>query len=316
MVPVPTFVNGMARGALPLEHRCNFRLGRTPVLQKTDCVILCGTPMDFRLGYGEKISAEARIIQVDLDAAQIGHNRGVDVGIVGDIGIVLSQLAGRLTADAKSWPVWSYEVEEIEKEKQQSIDRETGSSDQPISPLRLCAEVDRFVDEKTIVIGDGGDFVATAAYTLHVQGPGSWMDPGPLGTLGVGPGFAIAAKLARPDHRVILMLGDGSFGFNGMEFETMVRHNLPVVGIIGNDARWTQIYRGQVALYGKDRAVATTLRHTRYDIIIQAFGGHGEFVERLDDLGPALERAFRAGVPALVNVKIGDSGFRKDAFSV
>ena len=174
----------------------------------------------------------------------------------------------------------------------------------------------RFITDKTIVVGDGGDFVATAAYSLSVQGPGAWMDPGPLGTLGVGPGFALAAKLARPDHRVILVSGDGSFGLNAMEFETMVRHRIPVVGIVGNDARWTQIYRGQVALYGADRAVATTLEHTRYDRVVEALGGHGEHVERLAELVPALERAFAADKPALVNVVIGSSDFRKGALAV
>jgi acetolactate synthase-1/2/3 large subunit len=142
------------------------------------------------------------------------------------------------------------------------------------------------------------------------------MDPGPLGTLGVGPGYAMAAKLARPDHRVVIVFGDGAFGLNGMEFEAMVRQGIEVVGVVGNDACWTQIHRGQVRLYGEDRAVATRLDYTRYDQVVEALGGHGEYVERLAELRPALERAFAAGCPALVNVKIGPSDFRKHALSV
>jgi len=319
VAPMPTFVNGMARGALPAGHRCAFKRARSRALPRADCVVVCGTPLDFRLGYGEKIPAGARLVSVDLDAGRIGHNRGVDVGIPGDTGRVLDQLAAAL-ADQAPGPAresWLGQVAEIEAELVARTEAEAASDDEPINPLRLCREVNRFVDDRTIVVGDGGDFVATAAYMLDVRGPGSWMDPGPLGTLGVGPGYALAAKLARPDHRVILMLGDGSFGFNGMEFETMARHRLPVVGIVGNDACWTQIHRGQTAIYGKDRAVATTLAHTRYDQVVAGLGGHGEQVARLAELAPALERAFaQTDRPALVNVEIGRSDFRKHALAV
>jgi acetolactate synthase-1/2/3 large subunit len=176
--------------------------------------------------------------------------------------------------------------------------------------------VNRFLRPGDIVVGDGGDFVATAAYTLKVKGVATWMDPGPLGTLGVGPGYAMAAKLCRPDARVVLMLGDGSFGLNGMEFEAMARQGIPVVGVVGNDACWTQIFRGQVEIYGEQRAVATRLDYTHYEKVVEALGGHGEYVERVEDIGPALERAFASGKPALVNVKIAGSDFRKGALSV
>ena len=148
------------------------------------------------------------------------------------------------------------------------------------------------------------------------EDPNTWMDPGPLGTLGVGPGYAMAAKLAHPDKRVIIMFGDGSFGLNAMEFEAMVRQNIPVVGIIGNDAGWTQILRGQKELYGKDRLVATTLEYTHYEKVVEAVGGHGEWVETCAELEPALQRAFESGKPALVNVKIANSSFRQGAISV
>ncbi len=317
VAPMPTYLNGMARGALPPGHRCAFRWARSPALRRADCVVVCGTPMDFRLGYGSKIAAGATVIQVDLDGAIIGLNRGADVGVVGDTGRVLGQLADALGgARPKDWEAWREEVSGLQQDAAGKSRAEAASDAVPLSPLRVCAELNRFVDEETIVVGDGGDFVATAAYMLDVWGPGSWMDPGPLGTLGVGPGFAMAAKLARPSKKVILLLGDGTFGFSGMEFEAMARQGIDVVGVVGNDACWSQIHRGQVAIYGPDRAVATTLEHTRYDRVVAGLGGHGEYVERAGELAPAMERALSAGVPALVNVKIGRSDFRKGALSV
>ncbi len=313
--PLPTFVNGMARGALPPGHPQLFRRSRNAALQKTDLVLVVGTPLDFRLGYGEKIRSDAAMIQIDLDGGEIGRNRAVDVGIVADAGVALSQLAAELQGFEIS-KKWLAEVREFEENALEKTKPGEASDREPIDPLRLAAELNRFVDEKTILVGDGGDFVATASYVLDVPKPESWMDPGPLGTLGVGPGYAMAAKLAHPDHKVVLVLGDGTFGLNGMEFEAMARQNIPVVGVIGNDASWRQIHRSQVAMYGEERAVATNLNFTRYDKVVEALGGHGEYVERLEDLRPALERAFASGLPALVNVKIGVSDFRKDSISL
>jgi acetolactate synthase I/II/III large subunit len=193
---------------------------------------------------------------------------------------------------------------------------EMASDAAPINPLRACKEIADVLGSKAIAIGDGGDFVATAASVLRIHEQGHWLDPGPLGTLGVGPGYAMAAKLAKPDHTVAIIYGDGSFGLHGLEFEAMVRQKINVVGIIGNDAAWQQIRRGQVQLYGEERAVATGLSFTRYDRVVEALGGHGEYVEDPAALRPALERAVGAGKPALVNIKIGRSDFRKDAISI
>ena len=211
---------------------------------------------------------------------------------------------------------WNATVDAIEEKKWAKMRAEMALDSSPPNPLRLCAEVNDFLEPGDIVIGDGGDFVATAAYTLKVHGVGTWMDPGPLGTLGVGPGYAMAAKLAHPDRKVVLMLGDGSFGLNGMEFEAMARQGIKVVGIIGNDACWTQIHRGQEEMYGAERCVATKLDYTRYDKMAEALGCHGEFVETVEGLRPALERAFASDKPAVVNVKIAKSDFRKGAISV
>jgi acetolactate synthase-1/2/3 large subunit len=166
------------------------------------------------------------------------------------------------------------------------------------------------------VIGDGGDFVATAAYTLPVRWPGVWMDPGPLGTLGVGPGYAMAAKLARPNSKVILVYGDGSFGLHGLELEAMARQGIKVVCVIGNDAAWTQILRGQRDFFGDARTPATKLAYTRYDLVAEAVGARGWWVEKTSEIEGALRAAFDCPEPAVVNVKIGSSDFRKGAISV
>jgi acetolactate synthase-1/2/3 large subunit len=190
-----------------------------------------------------------------------------------------------------------------------------GDADPP-NPLRVCSELGQRLGKEDVVVGDGGDFVATAAYVIPLEWPQLWMDPGPLGTLGIGPGYAMAAALMRPSARTVIVYGDGSFGLNGLEFEAMARQNIPVVAVIGNDAAWTQIRRGQVAMYGADRAVATDLAYTRYDRVVEAVGGEGFWVERCADLGPALDAAFACGKPACVNVKIASSDFRKGAISV
>ena len=313
---IPTYVNGMARGTLPPGAPGAFRRSRSRALRDSDLVIIFGTPMDFRLGYGDKIPSGAKVIQVDLDGGEIGRNRMVDVGIVGDMGLVMGQIAESIGTARMTWPEWMNEVQAMESAMVHVTEEQATADDFPINPLRLAAEINHFVDDKTIVIGDGGDFVATASYMLDVQGPGSWMDPGPLGTLGVGPGYAMAAKLAKPDHTVLLVMGDGAFGFNGMEFESMVRQGIKVVGFTGNDARWTQIYRLQKEMYGEHRTVATKLAYTRYDKMVEAFGGHGEYVEKIEDLRPALERALRSPVAALVNVKIGSTDFRDGSVSI
>ncbi len=314
--PMPTFLNGMARGGLPPDHPCAFGRVRAWALGRADVVLVFGTPFDFRLSYGREPTwnPKAEVIQVDLEGGEIGRNRAVEVGIVGDTGLVLGALASGVAK--KPADAWLGEVSSEERRRREKMRAEMESDASPPNPLRVCAEIDRFVQDDTIVIGDGGDFVATAAYVLKIRRPGLWMDPGPLGTLGVGPGYAMAAKVARPDARVIIVYGDGSFGLHGIEFEAMARQKLPIVGVIGNDAAWMQIRRGQIDIYGAERAPATALDYTRYDEVVRALGGHGEWVTDVAGLRPALERAFGAGVPALVNVKIAASDFRKGAISV
>jgi acetolactate synthase-1/2/3 large subunit len=318
---MPTFVNGMARGSIPPGHPYGMTLARKDALRKADCVLIFGTPLDFRIGYGRSthIAADAKIVQVDLDGGEIGRNRAIEVGIIGDTGLVMEQLTqaakkGGFQKDLHK--SWTDEIRRVDAEKRAAHDPEMTSDASPVNPVRACAEIDAVLNDDTIVIGDGGDFVGTAANVLRIRKPGHWLDAGPLGTLGAGPGFAMAAKLARPQSDVIIVYGDGSFGLNGFEFEAMARQKINVVGVIGNDAAWQQIKRGQVQLYGPDRAIACSLDFTRYDQVGEALGCHGEYVERPDDLRPALKRALGAGRPAVVNIKIGTSEFRKDAISV
>ena len=310
---LPVFLNGGARGALRPDDPRFFRLSRGKALASADAIVIFGTPWDFRLGYGQDIAATTRVIQVDLDPDIIGHNRGADVGIVGDTGLVMKQLA---EAGSRANAAWVTTVRGLETARFDKMRKELDSDAVPVNPLRFSRELAAAIPENATVVCDGGDIVGTAAKVVDVWKPGHWMDPGPLGTLGVGPSFAMAARLARPDEPVFIIYGDGSFGLNGMEYEAAARQGIPFVGVMGNDGAWTQIRRGQVQLFSESRAPATKLDHTRYDRMVESLGGHGEYVERPEDIRPAIDRALASGKPALVNVKIGASSFREGAISV
>lgn len=303
---IPCFTNGMARGALAMDHPQFFNRTRSKALAEADVVLLAGTPLDFRMRFGRSIPAGAQIIQLELDEVQIGQNRPVDVGLPGNLGATLSLLLEVMAAeDVKlDFSARSAELRTEEEAAEAALLAQLNSDEVPIDPLRLCREIADVVTDDMIVIGDGGDIVAQASKVIRVPRNGAWMDPGPLGTLGVGMPFALAAQLAHPDKRVLIVYGDGSFGLNGFEFDTAVRFGLPIVGVVGNDAAWGQMLRPQSTLYGSDRVVATKLGYTRYDKIVEAMGGHGEHVTEPDQIRPALERAFASGKAALVNVEM------------
>ncbi|HSD09499.1 MAG TPA: thiamine pyrophosphate-binding protein [Candidatus Binatia bacterium] len=318
---MPIYVNGLGRGSLPPDHPCFFSQTRKDALRQADVILIFGTPLDFRLGYGREshLNPDAKLIQVDLDGAEIGHNRGVDVGIIGDTGIVMQQLEELAAAGSFSAEMvrpWLQDLRGRESRKWEAMGAQMASDAVPVNPLRACKEIADSLGKDAICVGDGGDFVATAASVLRIHEQGHWLDPGPLGTLGVGPGYAMAAKLAKPKSPVVIIYGDGSYGLHGLEFEAMVRQKINVVGVVGNDAAWQQIRRAQVQLYGEERAVATKLGFVHYEKVVEALGGHGEYVERPQDIRPAMERALGCGRPALVNIKIGVSDFRKDAISM
>jgi len=314
----PVFLNGMARGGLPDAHPLRFSRSRRFALSQADVVFVLGTPFDFRVDYGRSPTwaEDVKIVQIDLDGSELGRNRRIDIPIHGDSGLVLDGLARELEGTKLDFASWVESVRGDENKRRAKMQSEIDSNDSPPNPLRVCAELGKRLKPNDIVIGDGGDFVATAAYVLKMEWPQLWMDPGPLGTLGVGPGYAMAAKLARPDANVVLVYGDGSFGLNGLEFEAMARQDIPVIALIGNDAGWTQIRRGQVEIYGESRAVATALDYTHYERVVEACGGVGFWVEKVEELGPALDAAFASKKPSCINVKIAKSDFRKGAISV
>jgi acetolactate synthase-1/2/3 large subunit len=310
---LPVFLNGGARGALSPEDPRFFRLCRSRALASADTIVVFGTPWDFRLNYGNDVPATTRVIHVDLDGDVVGHNRGADVGIVGDTGLVMRALAdaGRRSGDA-----WISQLRAMEQARYAKMLPELNSDATPVNPLRFSKELAAAIPRNASVVCDGGDIVGTAAKVVDVWEPGHWMDPGPLGTLGVGPGFAMAARLSRPAEPVFVIYGDGSFGLNGFEYEAAARQKIPFVGVMGNDAAWTQIRRGQAQLFGNERLPATGLAYTRYDRVVEDLGGHGEYVEEPSEIRPAIDRALASGKPALVNVRIGASNFREGAISV
>ena len=303
---IPVYLNGMGRGMLRADHPQFFNRTRRQAMKECDVFVLVGSPLDFRLRFGASVPAGARIVQFDMDATLIGQNRSADVGVVGNIGAALEQLTDLLEASGLSldFGEWSDGLRADEDAAAAALESQLTSDESPVDPLRFAAEIRDFIDEDTILIGDGGDIVAQASKVVPVLRENCWMDPGPLGTLGVGMPFALAAQHSFPDRRVLIIYGDGAFGLNGFEYDTAVRFGLPIVGIVGNDAAWGQMLRPQVGIYGADRKVAVDLAPTRYDLVVEALGGHGEYCERPDEIRPALERAFASGKPALVNVMI------------
>ena len=304
----PVYLNSLARGALPPDHPYFFSRSRSKALEDADVILDLGAPFDFRLGYGQPpvVGADARILMADVDGELIGHNRTVEVGLVGDVGIV----AGQLAAALKRLPLhalasWLDRLRSVETAKRAKLEETAASGQRPVHALRLAKEIDRYTGDDTIVVGDGGNIVASASKLIRAPWHGSWLDPGRFGCLGMGLPFALAAKLARPEKRVLALLGDGAFGISGMEVDTLVRHKVPVVAVIGNDGAWAQIRGPQVGLYGEERAVATRLGNaTRYDEVAEALGAHGELVDDPDEIGPAIDRAFASGGPAVVNVLV------------
>jgi acetolactate synthase-1/2/3 large subunit len=305
---IPTYTNGMGRGTVPPDSPEFLNRSRRDALKQIDCIILAGTLLDFRMRFGQTIPADAKIIQLDMDATLIGQNRQADVPLVGNLACTFEMLLEEMKNQGVQLDFTPFRdsLREVETEAAAKVEAALNSDEVPIDPQRMCRGVRDWLEtlDDPIVIGDGGDIVATAAKILPVKGEGSWMDPGPLGTLGVGMPFALAAQVSHPDRRVVIVYGDGSFGLNGFEFDTAVRFNLPIIGIVGNDGAWGQMMRPQGAIYGWDRLAGTILNVTRYDKVVEALGGHGELVERPEELQPALERAAASGKPALVNVVI------------
>jgi acetolactate synthase I/II/III large subunit len=295
---IPVFLNGLARGCLPADHPLFFSRARGAGLKGADLALVIGVPMDFRLGFGAAFGEETELVAIDVAEPEREHPRPVAAELYGELGPVLEALAGDAAGDTRAW-VAHLRAEEAARREGERAEREDERA--PLHPMRVYAELASVLDRDTIVIGDGGDFVSYAGRVVDSYEPGCWLDPGPFGCLGSGPGYALAAKLARPERQVVLLLGDGAFGFSGMEWDTLARHGVHVVGVVGNNGIWALEKHPMEYLYGY--SVAADLRpETRYDQVVEALGGHGELVREPSELRPALERALEAKGPALVNV--------------
>lgn len=304
----PYYLNGLARGMMPRSHERFFVFSRSKALENADVVLDISTPFDFRMNFGEGLAADAKVIHVDTTAAAIGR-RPVEVGLVGNVATILRELhAGLKTKKSPKRAEWLATLRALDEKKAGDAARDAKTEGSPIHALRFLKELNDIIDEDTIVVGDGGNIVALAGKVLEVSRPGHWLDPGPYGTLGVGLPFAMAAKLAKPAKKVLVLSGDGAFGLNGFEIESCARQDIPIVVAIGNDGAWNQIRDPQVTFYGEERAVGTLLnQNARYDLFAQAMGGHGERVSEAKEVGPALERAFASGKASVVDVVIDRS---------
>lgn len=304
---VPVYLNGAGRGCLPAGHPLFFQHTRKEALRGADVVFVIGTPFDFRLNYGAEptFSAESKVVQVDIDPAEIGRNRAVDVGIIADSFSALTAFADAAPKGRRD--TFLSGLRANEQQRQADLEAWMRDDSVPIHHYRLAKELSDVANgpgQDPVFIADGGNWVAMAAKVVELRRPGRWLDPGPLGCLGVGAPFAIASKVLHPERTHWVIQGDGSFGLNGMDFETAVRFNLPMVCVVGNDAAWGQIRLPQVSMFGEDKSPATRLAPTRYDKVVEAFGGHGEYVTEPAQIRPALERALASGTVACVNVML------------
>jgi acetolactate synthase-1/2/3 large subunit len=314
---IPVYLTGMARGLLGPASSFQIRHHRKKALKTADVVMIAGMPCDFRLGYGKAINSKAALISVNRNKKDLTMNRKPDLGILGDPCGFLCELSEQPFPKPDSWRKWLSELKESDEEREAEINRMAAEHTELINPLAFFKEMDSILDENSILVADGGDFVGTSSYILRPRKPLSWLDPGVFGTLGVGGGFAMGAKLMKPESEVWLIYGDGSAGYSLQEFDTMVRHGIPVIAIVGNDASWAQIARDQVDVLGDD--VGTVLRRSDYHLVAEGFGAKGLLVKSPDQVRPALESAKELagkGKPVLINVHLGKTDFRKGSISM
>jgi len=310
---IPAFMNGAGRGTLPPGDPHGFQLTRSYAFGKADVIVIVGTPFDFRMSYGKRLKAKT-VVQIDMSYATVGKNRDISLGLVGDVGAILAAVtqaaSGRLGNGASKRQPW---IDELRAEEKKLYDARlpTILNDSiPIHPLRLAYELNEFMTENTVFIGDGGDVVTSAGGVVQPKSPGHWMDPGPLGTLGVGVPFAMASKLAQPEKEVLCLFGDGTFSLTGWDFQTMMRFNLPFIGVVGNNSFMNQIRAGQIMKYGKEKGdIGNYLGDVKYDLFAKMLDGYGEEVRDPRDIRPALQRARESGLPSLINVWIDENAF-------
>ena len=312
---IPTYTSGMARGCLGKEDSFFLRHNRKHALKNADVVITAGVPLDFRLGYGSSINSDAKIIALNKSSKDLVKNRRPYLQLKGDPSRSIYEIAKIInTPDCKTW---LEELQQMEQERDNEILAQAEMDTKFVNPIKACTTINDVLDENSIIIADGGDFVGTASYVLRPRAPLSWLDPGAFGTLGVGGGFALGAKSAFPDKEVWIIYGDGACAFSLAEFDTFVRHKLPVIAIVGNDGSWQQIAREQVAMLGSD--IGTTLNDTNYHQVAEGYGGKGFLVTEISQLRDVLLQAksdAKTGTPVLINMRIGKTDFRKGSISI
>ncbi len=313
---IPVYLSGMARGMLGKQHALLMRHKRREALKEADLVILVGVPCDFRLDYGRHIRRSSYLISANRSRVDLKKNRRPNLAILGDPGLFLRQLSETLPKN-DHWQNWQKQLRQRDAAREQEICQQAQESTELLNPVQLCREIEKNIPSNSVIVADGGDFVATASYIVSPSGPLTWLDPGVFGTLGVGAGFALGAKLCRPDSEVWVLFGDGSVGYSLSEFDTFVRHQIPVLAIVGNDACWTQIAREQVEMLNDD--VGTVLRHTDYHVVAEGFGGKGFLLKDSQHLCEILQQARKAvsqGQPVLVNAHLGKTAFRQGSISM
>ena len=314
---VPVYLSGLARGLLGRDHPLQMRHARRNALREADCVLLAGVPCDFRLDYGRHVRRSATLIAANRSAKDARLNRRPDVAAIGDAGQFIRALAQTLPTTAGRWSEWVAALRARDLQREAEIDRQAAATGEYVNPLAFFRALDAEAGDDAVFVADGGDFVGTASYIVRPTGPLAWLDPGAFGTLGVGAGFALGAKLVHPDAEVWILYGDGSAGYSLSEFDTFVRHGVAVIAVVGNDAAWMQIAREQVELLGDD--VATVLAHTNYQCVVEGFGAVGIQMDAPEQIPQALAQAKAAaagGKPVLINAILGRTDFRKGSISM
>ncbi len=302
---MPIYVNGSARGTLVRDHPYSFMPSRKAAFDNADVILLAGTPLDFRMGYGRRLNPNAKIVIMDMDYRNVGHNRDFDFGLVGNLRTILNSMCDASKGDTRRrHDPFLKMLREDEAKAQGKNDQIINAGETPIHPIRLVHEINEFLLPDTVYIGDGGDIVTFSGSVVRPHKPGGWMDPGPLGTLGVGSGFAIASKVAQPERDVVVLFGDCSFTLTGFDFITAVHRKLPFVGVIGNNSSWNQIRYGQERKYPGRGDIGNVVGDVRFDKLAEAMGGFGIRVTKPEEIRPALEKARDSGKPALVDVVI------------
>jgi len=313
---IPVYLSGMARGLLGRDHPLQMRHARRNALREADCVLLAGVPCDFRLDYGKHVRRSATLIAANRSPKDARLNRRPAVAAIGDAGLTLIQLAAQLGARAQR-PEWVAQLRTRDQAREQEIDAQANTVGEHVNPIAFFRALDAAAGDCAVMVADGGDFVATASYIVRPRGPLSWLDPGAFGTLGVGAGFALGAKLVRPESEVWLIWGDGASGYGLAEFDTLVRHGVPVIAVVGNDASWSQIAREQVKLLQDD--VGTVLARSDYHRVAEGFGAVGLVVKKASEVPAVLQQAkeiARSGRPVLVNVWLDRTDFREGSLSM